>query len=331
MKVKKQITQNSYFLVSEAFVDNFLDKLSGNAVKLYLLILSRFENGGIMYDPAASKDLHFSPEEYSAAMKELDDYGIITYEKGNFIEITSPENLSAGKAAFIDKRFETKVESSPEFAKELKLVIDTINKEFFGGKMPRKWLTVIEKYSKEYEFLPETIYLLFKECEKVKNGTDIGFKAYIDKVAENWYKSNVKTPEDVAKLADARNRRNEYITFVQKKLNFARPFTEAEINTILSWQNESITTEMLSVILDDTNRVSAITIDKIDKTLAQWKEAGVKTPEEARAFKLKKKTETDSQKKKPETNTQTHFENERTYSDDYLAELLKRDLDGGKK
>lgn len=328
MKVRREVSGNNCFAVSNVFVDEFLEKLSGNAVKLYLYILSRLENEGIMYDPVAREKLRFSEADYDAAMLELNDYGVISYEKGQYVRVTASEKLSEARKKFSGKKFESKTEDAV-FSEELKTVLATINGEFFGGKMSISWYNLIEKFAKEYEFLPETIYLVFSETEKFRDRSSSGYKPYIEKVALSWYQNNVKTPEDAAALIDERKRKTDYVVFVKKKLNFSRNFTEAEVNTILSWKEAGIDEEMLSVVLNDTGRVGALTIEKINNRVTEWKNAGLKNAEEVKSFaEDKKKTKTNSPKK---DNTQTHFENERKYTDDYLNELLMRDQNGGKK
>ncbi len=314
--------------MGRVFVDEFLDRLSGNSVKLYLYLLCQFENGGTFYEPTARQKLRFSVQEYEAAVKELNDYGIIRYEKGQFLELTANENLLAGKKQYINAAAVDKTEAGSEGAKEYKAVLDTVNKEFFDGRMSIFWFNFCEKCLKEYEFQPETIYLLFHECDAFKDRSSSGYSAYVAKVAETWYQNRVKTPEDLAALSDRRNKKNAFVLFVRKKLNFARNFTSAETEAIASWLDAGITEEMLSVVLDDKNRVSAITIEKIDRTVKEWQENGIKTPEQAAEYKKNKKKAPGAGQP---SGTQVHFGNEREYTDDYLNELLKRDSNGDGK
>lgn len=308
-------------------VDEFLERLSGNAVKLYLFLLCRSDEGTNIYEPATRDKLRFSQQEYDDAANELNEYGLISYEKGQYLEITANENLMENKQKKIDRDF-CNLKAQDNFDDDYKTVLQTINREFFAGKMTVTWFDFSDKCIKEYGFLPETLYLLFHECDQFKDRSSTGYRSYVEKVAESWYRQKIKTPEDVSAMTEKWNGKMAFVKFVSKKLSFSRNFTEAEQNTIMSWFDAGISEEMLSVILDDTNRVAAMTIEKINNEITLWNENGIKTKEAAEEFKKNKKSQ---KTEKKQGGNQAHFDNERSYSNQELDMLLNRDKNGGRK
>lgn len=329
MKILKENTNNGLFPVSNAFVNEFLDRLSGNAVKTYIYLLYAFSEGIQVSVNLSSKKLRMSGDEFEQSLAELRDNGIITYEKGKILTLTAPENLHDRKLCALDNDFDEKTAENPETADEYDEIAKTVNREFFAGKMTYAWYDIIEKCKKEYGFLPETIYLLFGECK------DKLSREYVKKVAENWYAKKVVNAGDVARVIEEFNVRVRYVEFVRKQLNFQRPFSESETTLIKSWLEAGITTEMLMVLLSDTNRVSAFTIGKIDAEVKEWIAAGLKNELQVKTFldtKKSAKTSKKNDKKEPSgTNIAKggHFNNERSFTDDFFEKLKNRDKKDG--
>jgi len=229
LKVRKETSPNGVFTIGNIFVEKYLDKISGEATKLYLQILYCFNVGENFYEPFVMKKLGIDKETFEKAMEELKNFRLISYEKGQFLEITANEKIGTTNALMNSLAgYITGNQISEEKSKDFLEVVKQINKEFFAGRMSNRWYTFAEKCFKEYEFEPETIYLLFTTCEKFKDKHVSGYDAYVNKVAENWHLERIKTPEEVAKRSEEWEKSGEYVRFVEKKLNFARPFTEAE-------------------------------------------------------------------------------------------------------
>ena len=276
MKIFKQRDNGGFFSVPYAFTDAFLGILSGDAVKLYLYIKRNFSEGNEFYTADASAALRITKDACESAVEELILAGIIVKDGDNLI-LTAESVLREAYGRSADEKFRKLVQDK-DYGREFKEAVAGINNEFFAGRMNSRWYDLIRKFAAEYGFMPETIYLLFSSCKSVRdNNPGSNFYNYVAKVGESWYGDKVVTPEDVAEREKRNHTLKEYVKFVNQKLNFKRPFTQQETAVVTGWEQKGITTEMLAVLLDDTNRVKAFTIGRIDGETAKWTEAGLKT------------------------------------------------------
>ncbi len=333
MILLKERDNDGFFTVSNAFADAYLGMLSGDAVKLYIFIKRCYSDGKELFFSDAANALRLTKEALKAAVDELAGAGIIIFDGDNLI-LKSDSSLRDVAARKADDDLRKKL-ADKTYEDGFTEAVRSINNEFFAGCMTPKWYNLIRKCAGEYGFQPETIYILFASCKNVRESSSVtGFYNYIARVAENWYADRVVTPEDVAEREKRTAAARDYVGFVAKKLNFKRPFTMQEQAVIESWQNKGVTTDMLSVILDDTNRVSAFTIARIETQVKKWLEAGLKTADDVmkyyealraeRAAQTHTK-ETGKAQNTPSADTQKHFSGERKYDNDFYEWLENRD------
>ena len=335
MKLLKQRDNGGFFPVSYAFTDTIIGVLSGDAVKLYLYIKRCFAEGNEYYPSDASAVLRISGEACGSALEELELAGVAVVDGENII-LTADSALRDAYAKRKEDLLTDKMRDT-SYGREFKEVVTNINNEFFAGRMNARWYDFIRKCAGEYGFEPETIYILFASCKGIRTkGAASNFYNYVAKVAENWYADKVVTPEDVAEREKRTGAVREYIGFVTKKLNFSRPFTEQETSVISSWLDKGITTDMLAVYLDNTNRVRAFTVAAIDRETAKWEANGFRTADEVKQYyedlraaeKAKKEAGTGSGgrgKNAASADTQKHYSGERKYDEDFFAWLENRD------
>ncbi len=348
MKVRKRNDSNGSFMIGNSFAELYLGRLSGDAVKMYMYLRYLFANGLELYPEEAAKTLRMDGNACLEALRELKRTGAIDATDG--IIITADSDLRDALKSALERDFnERNVFSGNELRDEYSEVIRTINDEFFGGSMNSTWFNFLEKCKIEYGFMPETIYLLFKLCKKDdKPFSSRASLNYISKVAENWFANHVVTPED----ADAEQKRFSefapYADFVARKIGFSRPWTEQEKKVIGTWLASGVTKEMLSVLLDDTGRVSAFTVRKIDGEVKKWTAAGLKTADDVKAYydalamagkggKNANRAGNDAsdgsgnagrktgRETKKTAGQDGHFENERNYSGSFFEMLEQRD------
>ncbi|MBO7503561.1 MAG: DnaD domain protein [Clostridia bacterium] len=340
MKLKKRNDPNGSFVIGNSFAELYLGRLSGDAVRMYVYLRYLFSNGLELYPEEAAKTLRLDGNACLEALRELKRNGAI--DATDEIIITADSDLRDALKKALERDFNDKEATARSALKdEYTEVIRTINDEFFGGSMNATWFSFLDKCKIEYGFMPETIYLLFKLCKKDdKPFASRASLNYISKVAANWFAERVVTPEDV----DAREKRfrefGPYADFVARKIGFSRPWTEQEKKVIETWLDGGITREMLAVLLDDTGRVSAFTVRKIDGEVKKWTEAGLKNPEEVKNYyealaqagkkgggqapKGASGNKTGRETKK-QAGQEGHFDNERNYSGSFFEMLEQRD------
>ncbi|MBQ7445608.1 MAG: DnaD domain protein [Clostridia bacterium] len=338
MKLLKERDNNGFFTVSNAFVDSFLGVLSGNAVKLFLYIKKCLNEGNEFYPSDACSSLRITGDECGSALEELELGGILVTD-GDSLILKADSTLRDAAADRDNAGLKRKL-SDNGWSNEFKEVVTSINDEFFAGRMSPKWYDLIKKCAGEYGFSPETIYILFVSCKNIREKTGgTGFYNYVAKVAENWYAEKVVTPEDV----DAREKRavaaREYVGFVMKKLNFKRPFTAQEQSVIEGWLRSGVTEEMLTVLLDDTNRVKAFTISRIDSEVNKWLAGGLRTGDDVTKYYEALRAERTAERRSGQKEAQSgadrkndnrgHFKGERDYDEDFFKWLESRDAKSG--
>ncbi len=347
MKLKKENDSNGSFMTGNSFAELYLGRLSGDAVKMYVYLRYLFSNGLDFFQEEAVKTLRMDENACLEALRELKQSGAISADNG--IIITADSDLRDALKNALERDFREKSRASGSALKdEYSEAVKTVNNEFFGGKMNATWFNFIEKCKVEYGFMPETIYLLFKLCKKENEPFSSKMLSYVSKVAENWFAERVVTPEDV----DAREKRFRefapYADFVARKIGFSRPWTEQEKKVIGAWLASGVTKEMLSVLLDDTGRVSAFTVRKIDGEVKKWTAAGLKTADDVKAYydalamagkggKNANRAGNDAsdgsgnagrktgRETKKTAGQDGHFENERNYSGSFFEMLEQRD------
>ncbi len=339
MKLKKERDLNGNFAIGNPFAELYLGRLSGDAVKMYVYLRYLFANGLDFFQEEAAKTLRMDENACVEALRELKQAGAISASDG--LVITADSDLRNALKDALERDFREKDAASGNALKDdYSEVVRTVNNEFFGGKMNATWFNFLEKCKIEYGFMPETIYLLFKLCKKDDEPFSSRMLSYVSKVAENWHAERVVTPEDV----DAREKRfrefGPYADFVARKIGFSRPWTEQERNVIAGWYKAGVSKEMLAVLLDDTGRVSAFTVRKIDGEVKKWTEAGLKNPEEVKNYyealaqagkkgggqapKGASGNKTGRETKK-QAGQEGHFDNERNYSGSFFEMLEQRD------
>ena len=333
MKLLKERDNDGSFTVANAFVDTFLGLLSGNAVKLYLYIKRCYAEGNEYYAADAAAALRMTGEEIGSAFEELTLAGVAVAD-GDSLILRADSSLKALRAGRADDKLRKMLTEGGQDG-NLREVVRTINNEFFAGKMTRRWYDFVNKCAAEYGFEPETIYILFVSCKGIREkGAGSDFFNYVTRVAENWYAEKVVTPEDVAARENRVARAREYQNFVAKKINYRRPFTQQETAVINGWMDRGITGEMLSVLLNDTDRVKAFTVANIDKEVAKWIGEGLKTAEDVAKYYERVKAERTAERSGSKSGNSggaskgnaggKHFGAERKYGDDFFQWLENR-------
>ena len=291
MKIKREKNADGSFLVGNVFVEQFLQILSGSAVKVYLYLKYACDAGADVSIIGISRAAGISREETEDAVREIRAAGLVYFDETGekSLVITSDAGLKNAKDRFLDSRYLKRLEAQgPDADSEYAEVRRNINEEFFGGSMHQNWYNILEKLEKEYGFRPETVYLLFRYCSARVDDFKMSGR-YVLKVAESWFAEKIITPEDVEKkLRDSRSDK-AYIAAVRKLMGYSRYFTQEEKSVITGWKDDGITEGMLGVFLSDTGRVGAYTVKIINDEIGIWKRSGLDSEEALREYYAKRR------------------------------------------
>ena len=319
--------------MGNAFVEELLPELSGDAVKLYLVLRYNFSEGLDFFDEAARKMMGVQAENYRNALEELVTAGVLYWDEAGTLVLVADSRLKEAKNNALGREFLRRLQSpgGDALRDAYNEVEAQINTKFFNGRMTGAWHEIIDKFKKVYKFSPEAILLLFTQCQP-KNQGNASYQNYVKKVAESWHNAGIVTEDDVERYEREHGDNLKYISYVRAKLAFQRNFTEAECSTIISWRTAGITQEMLGIMLDDTNKVAPFTIAKIDTNVKKWLDAGLKTPEDVKNFlaaekearKATQQKTTSGQGTGRQQGGQVHFESERNYNEEYYNDILAK-------
>ncbi len=323
MRIIKDDNTYGSFSLSNLFVTEYLTGLSGDAVKLYIYFGYLHENRKDTSESALLNVLQFSAERLKNAVSELTERELIAFENGTLI-------LSDVTELKLKKRYGSISTSgctlSSENNSELDEVIRTVQCEYFGGKMTRKWYELIRSLGAKLD--PEVILLLFQHCEQYCEKPLK--KAYVEKVAENWQAENIKSAKDLQEYLDVRAKLGRFVDFIRKKMNRNAPFMDSEISVMRKWLLDyGYGEDELSVVLDWT-RFNNPTIGAFDKLITTWHGLGLKNAAEIKDYLEKNKKTSGSDKKATSGKSdKTGFTSpvgnftQREYSDDFFTALTE--------
>jgi len=335
MKIIKDENCYGSFSLSNLFVEDYLTTLGGDAVKLYIYLCWLYEMHRDTTESAILAVLKMTSDRLRVAADELVRTGLITVNDGSLMlndivlqKLMKKSGLS-GYGASSWNCDENKTTGS-----ELAEVINTVQRDYFGGQMTRQWYELIRRLSNKLE--PEVILLLFAHCEQYSDKPLK--KAYVEKVAENWIAENIKNTADLEEYLSVRTVLMRLVDFIKKKMNRSAPFMDSEIATIRKWRFEyGYGENELSVVLAWT-KFNNPTIGAFDKILTAWHMLGLANADEIKAY-LEKNQKSDSGKTDPKdadrnqksagrTSSRANF-TQREYTEDFYAGLLSGKQGGG--
>ena len=131
--------------------------------------------------------------------------------------------------------------------------IETINNKFFQGIMSPSWYSDIDLWFKKYNFDEEVMVALFQYCFS----RSALHRNYIQTVADAWFKSNVKTFNDVDAYFAKQEKLNVLYKSISKKLGYTRQLTDYEKGYIQRWSLDySFPFDIIEIALKKTTSKS---------------------------------------------------------------------------
>ena len=328
MKIFKDENCYGSFSLSNLFVSDYLAELSGDAVKLYVYLCWLYEMHRDTTQSALITALKISEERVKNAVEELCGAGIVNTSDG-YIGLADIAALKfmrktglGGNESAAWFTGENRQENS-----ELSDVINTVQRDYFGGRMTRQWYELIRRLSNKLE--PEVVLLLFAHCEQYC-GKPLK-KAYVEKVAESWISENIRNAKELEEYLGMRSVLSKLVDYIRKKMNRSAPFMDSEIAIIKKWRFEyGYGEDELSFVLDWT-KFNNPTIGAFDKILTAWHSLGLKNAEDIKAYleknqaaaagKETRKSDGSRGKNSGTLSARANF-SQREYTEDFYASLL---------
>lgn len=266
--------------IPDIFFSEYLSQANGDYIKvyLYMLFLSKYDKDIKIND--LSKKLVLPLKTIQDAVKYWEEQGVITkkntgYIVNNLQEMELHKLYKPRTALTADQ-----IQKSAENQQRAK-AIEHINSKYFSGLMPTTWYPDIELWFKKYNFDEEVMIALFGYCFD----RSALHKAYIQRVAETWYKNNIRTFNDLDTYYEKQEKLKVIANTISKKLGLNRQLSEYEFAYIEKWNVEyGYSLEIIEIALKKTTSKANPNFDYLNKLLSDWHDRGFKTASEIQNF-----------------------------------------------
>lgn len=270
--VQKNKLELSDTVVSDLFILNNMQSLSGIDLKLYLYILFLSKNSISMDAINIAKKLGSSEQEILAGFEKLQSEDLIlkTSQGFNIIDLKDVE---------VNKSYIPKVESKTnkihsEKEKKRLAAASAINESFFQGIMSFGWYNDIGAIFEKYDFTEEVMIALFHYCQERKALN----KKYVHAVAETWYNGGVKSFEQLEDYLENYDNMQKIKQKISKSLRLSRNFTKYEEQYIDTWIKEfKYDFDVIEEALKRTVSKANPTLNYVNGILSNWYKKGYKT------------------------------------------------------
>lgn len=266
--------------IPDIFFTEYLSEANGEYIKvyLYMLFLSKHDKDIKLND--LSKKLVLPLKTIQDAVKYWEEQGIITKKNTGYIlnhlqEIELHKLYKPRTALTADQ-----LQKSTENQQRAK-AIEHINNKYFSGLMPTTWYPDIELWFKKYSFDEEVMIALFGYCFD----RSALHKAYIQRVAETWFKNNIKTFNDLDTYYEKQEKVKMIANTISKKLGLHRALSEYEYAYVEKWNIDfGYSLEIIEIALKKTTSKANPNFDYLNKLLSDWHDRGFKTSSEIQNF-----------------------------------------------
>lgn len=268
-------------LVPDVFISNYLNRLSGNAIRCYLILLQTFQHGNRKITPAEiAQRLGCSESTVQKALSELQQLQLIIIQSGH-LDITDLKFVEV-KRHFASQDYKQEEEIDEETISQREMIIKQINDTFFQGVMSLGFYTKIDEWFHKYQFEPEVVYAIFSEASI--NGK-LANPGYVSGIADNWGKEGIKTYQQLNQYYREYEKRKEIVYKIKQKLNIKSNFTTYQESLVNKWiQEYQYDFPIIELALQETVNISSPSLKYVDKILQDWHENGLQTVSEVKQY-----------------------------------------------
>ena len=315
--VEKNKIELSDLLLPDLFITNYMMGLDEHALKIYLYMKFLSKNKMEIEASDIAKKVGISKVEYERALNQLESEELI-------VKMEDGYTLSDIKEQEFNKTYIPKLKPKSDSRKnavEKKRIAaaSAINETFFQGIMTLGWYVDISTLFEKYMFDEDVMIALFQYCQE-RNALR---KNYVFKVAETWYKGNVKTFEQLESYLEEQDKINKIKAKIKRALRLTRNLTEYEEQYINKWINEyKYEFDVIEIALKKTvQKMTNPTISYANAIISSWHEKGFKMVadvlEENSKITKQMVTSKTGQSKKIDTNSNLKHKNyeQRKYED----------------
>ena len=285
--------------VPDVFLVQYAPLLGREAVVAYLFIRMLFPSGRFTQDDTGNMNF-LSPSDLSKALAELIENDLLIRNENEYtltdlkkkeVEEYIKVSLARGGA----DRASLPGLSADE--KQRNVLADSISKSFYGGRMAYVFHRLVDKCLYEYKFESEFVYRLFEECAEGNSRQHYKI-SYMEKKAEDWYKSGYTTMEALSHVL-AKKKRVEDLVKIMGKLSRKR-LDGIDIERIETWVNAlDISPELAEYAYRvNSDYRKTVTMKNVEDKLTEWVAADVRTLDRAVVYEAERHNENKLKAKK---------------------------------
>lgn len=306
--------------LSDIFITEYLPSMEGDFAKIYIYCLFLAKHGKQATVEELTKKLCLEQEKVREAFLYLESIGAVTRNDSGIV-------FHDLKDKEIKKLYRPKMTSTPEEAalsaernKKRNSIVSDINNVFFQGLMSPSWYTDIDSWFDKYQFEEDVMFALFQQCYDHKALT----KAYIVKVADNWFSKNIRSGLDLDKYFFEYQKIKDIRLKIVKKLKRKSQLTEYEEAYLEKWVMEyGYDFNIIELALKRTTSISSPNFEYINRIITEWHDKGLKTLEEITEYEKSRRSKNQRSGQSKTTVPQKGNFEQRKYDDDYYDNLYK--------
>ncbi|HZJ68579.1 MAG TPA: DnaD domain protein [Candidatus Eisenbacteria bacterium] len=267
-------------LVPDVFISDYMNKLSNNAIRSYLIVLLTYQHGNRNLSAAEiAQRLGISKNDAEKALSELQDQQLIIIQSGQ-LEIIDLK-IREVKRNYAKKKTDDK--SSQADVSEREAIIGQINDTFFQGVMSLGYYTKIDEWFSRYQFEPEVVYAIFSEAAS-RNKLD--GPGYVSGIADNWAANGVKSYGQLNQYYKDYENNRIIINKIREKLNIRNRFSVYQEEIVAKWLNQyHYDFTIIELALAETINLNSPNLKYVDSILTNWHKKGLTTVEEIKQEK----------------------------------------------
>ena len=300
--------------IPDIFFSEHLSELPGDYLKIYMymIFLSKYNKDIKLND--LSKKLNIPLKQINDGIKFLEEHLLITKKTTGYVindlQEQTLHNLYSPNLTLSKEKIEQNEKNSAR-AK----VIEHINNRYFQGIMGPSWYNDIDLWFKKYNFDEQVMITLFDYCYN----RSAMHKNYVQTVAEAWANNKIQTYSDLEKYSEKQELLNKYKKTIAKKLGKHNGLTEYESAYIENWVlNFGYDMNIIEIALKRTTFKQNPTFEYINKTITDWHERKLITPEQVNEYMEKRKQQIKDEKQLKGAVSKANYEQRKYDNLDFL-------------
>ncbi len=268
-------------LVPEAFVAEYIYKLSADALRLYLTHLLHRKNDSLISIEETASIVINGGEEQKKVLSELWINGLIRNdeESGKYQLVNLKLRECESYIEHVYGDYKPININDDNILGDNERLIDDLSNTFMHGVMGAKWTHFVLDCINEYKFENEVIYMLFSECSR-RGSLNL---PYVRAVASNWYKEGVRSGDDLEEYSKRYESLNILASDISRNLKIK--LTEAHLNLLKKWLYEDeFDRELILKAMETSIQNPNLNFNYFDAVLQRWKKEGLDTSEKVARY-----------------------------------------------